>query len=162
MEWFRFVIFVLYMGVLYYLIKSKHALQYDIYQIRFRLLPYWFKVISVSWIIVSLVLILLFRELLDNWEELLLINVNLALFVFLFSRQKVEDEFSEQIRLKSFTYSFVSFVALFGAFYAIGIGNSDKDNLLDSLYMPLLLGLALLISILYFYVTIYKLRKENK
>jgi hypothetical protein len=132
MEWFSLIVFSIYMGVLYHLIKSKHTLQYYTSQIRFTLLTYWFKVISVGWIIVVLISTMLFRELLVNWEELTLININLALFVFLFSKQNVEDEFSEQIRLKSFTYSFVSFVALFSTFNALEIGNSGKDSLWDS------------------------------
>ena len=132
MEWFSLIVFSIHMGVLYHLIKSKHILQYYTCQIRFTLLTYWFKVISVDWIIVVLLLTMLIRELLINWEVLTLIKIYLALFVFLFSRQKVEDEFSEQIRQRSFTYSFVSFVALFSAFNALGISNSGKESVLDS------------------------------
>lgn len=102
---------------------------------------------------------MIFKESLPKLRELLISNFNISLFIFFFSKQKEEDEFSEQIRFKAFIYSFVSFVALFGALGALNImdSNSDWSNFIMHGYF----GGGLLVATLYFYFTVYKLRKEN-
>jgi len=160
MAWFRIVIFLIYI-VLGMYILPKSGIEFDLYKIRFQLLPKWFKIVSMVWIIVSFVYVLMVKEDFEDLANILLSIINLGLFIFLFSEQKYEDEFSEQIRLRAFTYSFVTFTVLLGAFSAIG--NADKDSyiLFNKFYSQLWLGTSLITAVLYFYITLYKLKKEN-
>lgn len=159
---YSIVAFLLYFGLLIYIIPSS-GLDFDLYERKFRLFPSWFKLIAFVWFLIAVILILVFKDSIPKWKELIFSNLNFSLFVSFFSKQKYEDEFSEQIRFKAFTYSFIGFVAMIGAFGAFGafnIANNDADgwsNFLVQGYM----GGGLLIATLYFYFTIYKIRKEN-
>lgn len=159
MVWYSLIIFVTYI-ILIITIIPKSGFDFDLFKIKFRLLPYWFKAVSVILIIVSLV-IYLFNTEFEKALAYLQSTINLALFVFLFSKQKSEDEYIEQLRIKSFTYSFVSFVALVGAFCGIDINTTDSGFIIDRFALSLLIGLSLLMALIYFYVTLYKLKKEN-
>ena len=153
-----FVVFCVYFGILSYVLTVQW-LTFDLYERKFRLLPYWFKFIALTWLLISIVLLFVFKDTLPKWNELLLSNFNISLFIFFFSKQKEEDEFSEQIRFKAFAYSFVSIIALFGVIGALNIVDADSSwtNFLVHGY----LGAGLLVATLYFYFTVYKLRKEN-
>lgn len=158
MEVYSFIVFFVYMGLLIYIIPAS-GLQFDLYERKFRLFPGWFKIIAFSWLIVSFILILVYKNSIERWEELLLSNINISLFILFFSKQKYEDEFAEQIRFKSFTYSFVSVVAMVGAFSALNITKTEGGW--SNFLLHGLIGAGLLISTLHFYITVYKLKKEN-
>jgi hypothetical protein len=137
MEAYSIIVFCIYIGLLAYIIPSS-ALSFDLYERKFRLLP----------------------NSIENKNEMVISVFNLALFLVFFSKQKTEDEFSEQVRFKAFAYSFVSFVAMCCALGASRIndsGNRDWSNFIIQAFM----GGGLLIATLYFYFTLYKLRKEN-
>jgi len=156
MDIFRLVMFFLYFGCLIYIIPSS-GLAFDLYERKFRLFPYWFKLIAIMWLIISLGLILILRDI--YWREFLISNLNFSLFISFFSKQRFEDEFSDLIRLKAFTYSFVSVVAMIGAF-------SFNGHILDGkgstyFFVQLFLGSGLIIATMYFYFTLYKFRNEN-
>ena len=159
MAWFSLLMLVIYISLITVIIP-KSAFDFDLYKIKFRLLPYWFKALSIVLITVALV-IYLFNSEFEKALAYLQSSINLALFVFLFSKQKSEDEYTEQLRIKSFTYSFVSFVALVGAFSAIDINTSDSSFIINRFALSLLIGASLLMTLIYFYVTLYKLKKEN-
>ena len=148
------------MGLILYIIP-RQGLRFDLNEARFRLLPHWFKFFSFAWLFSVVILAILFSNTIEKWSEYLVSSINFALFVFLFSKQKNEDEFSSQVRFKSITYSFVSFIAMVGAFGAISINLNESGSILNNLNIHILLGASLLIALLYFYVTIYKLSKEN-
>ncbi len=154
MEIFSLVVLFVYLGLIVYIIP-KRGLEFDLFQVKFSLLPHWFKIVSVVWIVVSLIVAILFSSLLEKSDEYLVSALNLSLFILIFSKQKNEDGFSEQIRFKSFTYSFVSFIALTGAFGAISINRNESGFILNNLYLHLLVGASMLMSLLYFYITIY-------
>ncbi|MCF6331967.1 MAG: hypothetical protein L3J11_01675 [Draconibacterium sp.] len=158
MEIFSLVVLFVYLGLIVYIIP-KRGLEFDLFQVKFSLLPHWFKIVSVVWIVVSIIVAILFSSLLEKSDEYLVSALNLSLFILIFSKQKNEDEFSEQIRFKSFTYSFVSFIALAGAFGAISINRNESGFIFNNLYLHLLVGASMLMSLLYFYITIYKFRK---
>ncbi|AHW61512.1 hypothetical protein SAMN05444285_1377 [Draconibacterium orientale] len=159
MEAYSIIVFCIYIGLLAYIIPSS-ALSFDLYERKFRLLPNWFKAVALIFTIVALLAILIFRNSIENKNEMVISVFNLALFLVFFSKQKTEDEFSEQVRFKAFAYSFVSFVAMCCALGASRIndsGNRDWSNFIIQAFM----GGGLLIATLYFYFTLYKLRKEN-
>lgn len=155
---YNLIVFCVYIGILIYIIPTQW-LTFDLYERKFRLLPNWFKILALVWLLVAVVIILVFKASLPKWDELLLSNINISLFIFFFSKQKEEDEFSEQIRFKAFTYSFVSIVAMFGAFGTKGF--SETDGSWSNFMLHGIFSGGLLIATLYFYFTVYKLKKEN-
>lgn len=159
MAGYSFIVFVIYFGIVLYIIP-KSGFEFDIYKIKFRLFPHWFKTIALFWIVFSILIYILFSSSIEKSNEYLVCAINLALFVFLFSKQKNEDEFSEQIRFKSFTYSFAYFVALTGAFGAISINQNETHSILNNFNLHVLVGVSMLMSLLYFYITLYKMKKE--
>jgi hypothetical protein len=159
MAWFSLVFFVAYMMLLMRIIP-KSGFDFDLFEIKFRLLPYWTKLVSVLLVLIAL-RIYLFNFEVEKSEEYLISSINMALFLFLFSKQKNENEYTQQVRFKSFTYSFVSFVALIGAFSAIGINASYSTFIADNFMLSVLVGSSLFMSLLYFYITLYKGKKEG-
>lgn len=158
MEVYSLIILFIYMVLVIYIIP-KRGLEFDLYKIKFRLFPHWFKIIAIMWIVITIVVAILFSNSLENSDEYLVSAINLSLFIFLFSKQKYEDEFSEQIRFKSFTYSFVYFVALAGAFGSMSINQNESQSILNNLNLHVLVGVSMLMSLLYFYITMFKFRK---
>ncbi|WP_319501218.1 hypothetical protein [uncultured Draconibacterium sp.] len=159
METYSFIILGIYIALLYYIIPSS-SLSFDLYNRKFRLLPNWFKYVALIFTIVALIVIFAFKDSIDNQRDVVVSVFNLTLFMVFFSKQKTEDEFSEEVRFKAFAYSFVSFVALIfalGAMRVAGSDDSDWSNFIIQAFM----GGGLLIATLYFYFTLYKLRKEK-
>lgn len=158
MAWFTMLVFICYL-VLVIIIIPKSAFEFDLFLIKFNLLPYWSKLISMIIIISAIIIFLLYRTT-DKASEYLIVTINLALFIFLFSKQKTEDEFTEQIRFKSFTYSFVSFIGILGAFSALGLDSKDDNFVVNNFMLNILIGASMLIALIYFNITIYKSRKS--
>ncbi len=140
----------------------KSGFEFDMNRIKLRLYPNTFKFIAIGWIVISIILAVVFQNSSPRIGEYLLSSINLSLFVFVFSKQKSEDEFSEQVRFKAVSYSFITFVAMAGAFGSISIRESESKSVFDNLLLQILMVTVLLMTILYFYITIYKVRKENK
>ncbi|MCK3683003.1 hypothetical protein [Maribellus sp. YY47] len=157
MTWFTLLIFFSYL-ILIIAIIPKSAFEFDLLQIKFNLLPYWSKLISLT-IIISAIIAFVSNRTADKALEYLVATINLALFIFLFSRQKTEDEFTEQIRFKSFTYSFVSFVGMIGAFSSLGLASKDDNFFLNNFLLSILIGTSMLMALIYFNITVYKSRK---
>ncbi|WP_321376128.1 hypothetical protein [uncultured Draconibacterium sp.] len=156
---YSILLFCIYIGLLAYIIPSS-ALSFDLYERKFRLLPNWFKSGALIFMIVAIIAVFILKDSIENQWETIFSIFNFVLFVTFFSKQKTEDEFSEQVRLKAFTYSFVSFVAMVCAFGAVHVADSDGGNWSNFIIQAFMFG-GLLIATLYFYFTLYKLRKEN-
>jgi len=159
MTLYSIIIFGIYFGLLIYIIPSS-SLGFDLYERNFRLLPSWFKLLALLWLVIGLSGILIFKESIQKQNEVVFSVINLSLFISFFSKQKNEDEFSEQVRFKAITYSFVSFVAMVFALGVSRIPNSD-DGEWSNFIVQGFMGAALFIATLYFYFTLYKMRKEN-
>ncbi|WP_297090874.1 hypothetical protein [uncultured Draconibacterium sp.] len=157
MKIYSIISFCIYIGLLLYIIPSS-ALSFDLYERRFRLLPNWFKTVAIIFTALALLALLIFKDAIANMNEMLISVFNLALFVTFFSKQKTEDEYSEQLRFKAFTYSFVSLVALIFALSTMRITGSD-GGCWSNFIVQSFMGGGMLIATLYFYLTLYKLRK---
>lgn len=160
MSWFSLGVFLSYLFLILFIIP-KSAFEFDLVKIRFRLLPGWFRYLSGLIVGTSVIIFYLVYPN-EQAAEFLTAGINLALFIWLFSRQNNEDEFSEQLRLKSFTYSFVSFVALLGAFSALEINATESGFILNNFLLNVLLGASLLMALVYFYVTLFKTMQGAK
>jgi hypothetical protein len=154
------VIFVFVLGWL----LPKNGKTYDILKLRLELFPHWFKWLAGSWLVAIVVLTLLFLRDKDSWIYFLLTNIDFALFILLFSKQKSEDEFSEYVRLKAFVYAFVSFVGVVLIYGAMQGSRLVTPVIFSEFtFVLIFMGIALLLSLIYFYVTAYaSLKKKSK
>jgi len=157
---FGIFVFLVYSGMVMYLIR-KSSLSFDLYNLQLKLFPYWFKIIAITLILVSIIISILIHQTFEKWEDFLVVCINLSLFISIFSKVKNEDEFSEQIRFKSFTYSFVTFLSLAGAFGAMSLWRPDGSFVLNNFLIHVLIGSSMLVSLTYFYVTLYKVKKAK-
>ncbi len=137
---------------------------FDVLKLRLDLFPNWFKFIALGWVLLTLALTIIVFYLDEKWEYFLVVNLNFSFFLLLFSKEKEEDEFSEQIRLKAFLYAFITYltiIILFGAVY--GSPSMSEISFVNSnIVLQIFLGVALLSALVYFYVSKYKFSKENK
>lgn len=133
---------------------------YDLFRLKLQLYPFWFKYAAVAWFLAAVVLVIfVFSG--AKPGDFVAVNLNFALFVFLFSKEKYEDEFTEQLRLKSFVYAFILFVPfliLFGSLKASGL--AVPKFFLQFIFVQFYLGIAMLSAVVYFYVTKYKSNKK--
>lgn len=155
--YFGISIAVLYVFLLGYLFP-KSGTTYDLFKLRLDLYPHWMKYVSLVLFLVFLVLIIVIDEFAEEWASILIASANLSLFISLFSKEKFEDEFSEQLRFKSFTYSFLTFLASAGAFGIVSVGNIELF-IPDLLFIQILIGVSLAYSQVYFYYTKYRFQK---
>lgn len=156
---FRFCILISYICLFGYLFP-KSGTTYDLFRLRLDLYPHWMRYFSVILLLAFLVLTIVIDELTREWKAILVASINLCLFLFVFSKEKHEDEFSEHIRFKSFTYAFLSFLPFAGAFGIASIGNIDKVYIANPLFIQIMIGVSLVFSLVYFYYTKYRLLKR--
>jgi len=157
-----FDIFALILSILFVFLFGwlvpKTGKTHDIFKMQLDLFPVWFKFVSIIWILITVLLtIFVFRQV-EKWAYFLVVNLNFASFIFFFSKDKVEDEYSEQLRLKAFYYAFISF-AVFSIMYGAIKGSHLEipEFFGEYLFVQIFLGVALLTTIFYYYITKYKL-----
>jgi len=155
--YFGISIAILYVFLFGYLFP-KTGTTYDLFSLRLDLYPHWMKYISLVLFLVFVVLIIVIDEFTEEWASILIVSTNLCLFLLVFSKEKFEDEFSEQLRFKSFTYSFLTFLISAGVFGIVSLGNIEIfiPNLL---FIQILIGVSLAFSLIYFYYTKYRSQK---
>lgn len=140
----------------------KSGKSYDVFRLRLDLFPYWFKWLGAGLIVVSVCITLLLFRLEESRNHFLLANINFALFLILFSKERKEDEFSEQIRLKAFVYAFISFVAILIIYGALkGSKVFTSFIMKDDVFVLIFLGIALVSALSYFYTTKYLSNKKE-
>ena len=119
------VIVIVFLGVAYFLYprKSKDNILQGLI-----LFPHWFKPIGIIWALVSFVLVA-FLDVQNEpvWKVIAIHSINLGLFFVCFSKDKLEDELTNSIRLHAFYTSVVSgFVILvLMHFLDFLLGNND-------------------------------------
>ncbi len=136
---------------------------FDVLKLRLDLFPSWFKFISGGWILLTLILIVFIFDSNEKWEYFLMVNLNFSFFILFFSKEKDEDEFSEQIRMKAFIYAFISFISIvimFGAFNGSTM-ISELSFISSTIVYQVFLGVAWISALVYFYISKYKFSKEN-
>ena len=139
----------------------------DIFKPHIRLMPYWFKYVSFLW----LCFIILFSFIVNSQteavqiESLLFTNnflsmgINLSLLVIATSKDKIEDEYSNQIRLRSMYLSAIWLFIFSGVFISVvrGSTNSTRATALD--FWLIVLNGTLLVYLTNYYLSKYYFNK---
>jgi hypothetical protein len=150
-----------YIFIAFYLYPPKWR-PFDVFKMNPKLLPTWTKLLAVVWIVFVIIHAYFIRRI--EWTEnyFLLVGVNLGLVVLTFSKDKIEDEFSKEIRWRAMYSSMISFFTFVGMGGAIRIilPESNFENGFYFLFMWL--NAVLTVNISYYYGSRYKLKKENE
>lgn len=150
------VLVFLSIGLVSWLFRDKNE---DAVFKKLKLFPRWFKFLGLVIILCSVSLPWIFKSLLVEGSNCLgMIYINFGLFLICFSRDKIEDEMSNIIRLKSFYRSFGAGVV--GFFFLTYIENSVSDDF-SQLSADTLLATILGIYLLSYYVTKSKIRSAE-
>lgn len=133
----------------------------DVLKLRLDLFPNWVKFVSVGWILVTLLLVIFVFHSTKRWEYFLTVNLNFSFFLMFFSKEKNEDEFSEQLRMKAFVYAIISFISIVILFGAVNIKQEMSEILFlnSNITVQIFMGISLLSAIINFYVSKYKFSK---
>ena len=67
-----------------------------------KLLPHWMKYIGLMWAILSVILPIIFDFMFDGKNSLGIQSANIGLLIICFSKDRDEDEMTNNLRLKSF------------------------------------------------------------
>ncbi|WP_320110242.1 hypothetical protein [Draconibacterium orientale] len=108
--------FVLYLGLSSFLVRRK-AFSSDIMSIKLRFFPYLFKWLGIILCVIILAFGLLNWNKYEYSKELTFYFLNIGLFLIAFSKERIEDEFIHQIRLKALIVSFIGTIAVFGSLF---------------------------------------------
>ena len=146
---------ILSLGIFIWLFKEKKE---DAVFKKIKLFPQWFKYIGFIIFIISAIIPFYANLLIEGKNYLGLTFANLGLFMVCFSRDKLEDEMSNLIRLKSFYRSVtLGFVYVF-VFTAIEFIQEDQ---FDSISAVQLVTFILLVYLANYYITKSKIRSAK-
>lgn len=108
--------FVLYLGLSSFLVR-RNAFASDILSMKLRFFPYLFKWIGIILCVLILAFGILDWNKYEYSKELTFYFLNIGLFLVVFSKERIEDEFIHQIRLKALIVSFIGTIAVFGSLF---------------------------------------------
>ncbi|WP_321346456.1 hypothetical protein [uncultured Draconibacterium sp.] len=150
------VLVVLSIGLVSWIFKDKNEVA--VFK-KLKLFPRWFKFLGLVIVICGVSLPWIFQSLLvDGSNHLGIIYIIFGLFLICFSRDKIEDEMSNTIRLKSFYRSFGAGVV--GFFFLTWMENSVSENF-SQLPADTLLAVILGFYLVSYYVTKSKIRSAE-
>jgi len=155
------IVFSCYFLIAFYLYPPGLR-QVDVFKLNPKLLPFWSKFIALIWIIFVIIHAYFIRRI--EWTEnyFLLVGVNLGLVIITFTKDKLEDEFSIQIRWKAMYSAMISFFIFIGLGGSIRIISPDIKFENGFYFLFMLLNASLIVNITYYYISKYKLKRENK
>jgi len=125
---------------------------------KLRLFPYWFKFLGVFIIVPAMILPFVFDFLYNGKNYFGINTANLGLFFICFSRDKIEDEMTNLIRLKSFYRSvLVGFFYVFVMYLFDVLGGDEGNHVIGSQVVFMIL----FIYLMNYYTTKSKIRSEK-
>lgn len=126
---------------------------------KLRLFPRWFKILGVIIIIISAIMPFEYEFLLFEGKNYIGVHYSLlGLFLISFSRDKIEDEMTSMIRLKSLYRSTIMTFAITMMFYAINSIWVTEGELITGIDIMMYI---LMIYLMNFYITKFRIKREQ-
>lgn len=160
METWEIVMLLTYAALMVWVLPSV-TVRTDIFKAHIKLLPYWVKFISLGW---------MFSVICYSWfyngtvvsppgrpfvSEFVAIGINLGLFLIAVCRDKKEDEFSSQIRLRSMYLSAILLFLFSGIFISGSLLSSKSTSETGIWFFVMILNGALLVYHINYYLSKY-------
>lgn len=155
------VIMLLIYAVLMVLVLPSVTVRTDIFKTHIRLLPYWVKYISWGWLILVVGFSWLYSGIVilplgkPFVSEFVAIGINLGLLLMAVSRDKNEDEFSNQVRLRSMYLSTILMFLISGVFMSLSLLGKSLSSLVGMWFFVMILNGALLVYHTNYYLSKY-------
>jgi hypothetical protein len=134
---------------------------FDVFRLNPNLLPWWWKFVGVGWLIFVTGYSILEGNFGLSTNKFLLVGVYFGLLQIAFSKEKNEDEFAVQIRVKAMYVSLISLFFLVGIFSSFEITNPDSFSKNAFLTFMMLFNATLVVYLSYFYFTKYGFKKNK-
>jgi len=131
----------------------------DVFKLSPHLLPYWWKFIGIGWILFVFIYSILEGSFNPSSNTFLLSGMYFGLIQIAFSKEKQEDEFAEQIRVKAMYLTVISLFFLAGIYSSFEIIEPNSFSANSFTWFMMLLNASLIVYLGYFYFTKYGLKK---
>lgn len=126
------------------------------------LLPFWWKFIGIGWLIFVFVYTVFQGNVNPGTNTFLLSGMYFGLILIAFSKEKDEDEFAVQTRIKAMFLSVISLFLLAGIYSAYEIIEPDSFSENSFIWFMMLLNATLIVYLGYFYFSKYGPIKATK
>lgn len=123
------------------------------------LLPYWWKFVGIGWLIFISVYSIAEGNFNPSTNTFLLSGMYFGLLQIAFSKEKNEDEYAVQIRIKAMYVSIISLFFLVGVFSSFEIISPDSFSKDSFRFFMMMFDATLIVYLSYFYYTKYGYRK---
>lgn len=131
----------------------------DVFKLNPHLLPYWWKFVGIG----CLVAVFAYSIYQGNFDPLrnplLLSGMYFSLLQIAFSKEKSEDEFDAQIRLKAMYVALISLFFLVGVYSSFELTNPNSFSANAFVWFMMLFNATLIVYLSYFYFTKYGAKK---
>lgn len=131
----------------------------DVFKLKPVLLPHWGKLIGIGWLIFVFIHSILDKNFNPLTNSFLLSGIYFGLLIIAFSKEKREDEFATQIRLKAFYITMISVFFLVGVFSALILLYPESFFEKSFVFFMMMFNAILIVYLSYFYYTKYGSKK---
>jgi hypothetical protein len=155
------VIMLLTYAALMVLVLPSVTVRADIFKTHIKLLPYWVKFMSLGWMVSVICYSWFYNGTVVSppgkpfISEFVAIGINLGLLLMAVCRDRKEDEFSDQIRLRSMYLSAILLFLFFGVFISGSLLSSKSTSESGIWFSVMILNGALLVYLTNFYLSKY-------
>ena len=132
---------------------------FDVFKLNPFLLPFWWKFVGITWLLFVIVYSIIQGNFDPSNNNFLLAGFYFGLLIISFSKEKNEDEFAQQTRMKSMYISIISLFFLIGIFSSFEITNPGSFSKSAFVWIMMLFNATLIVYLAYFYLTKYGFKK---
>ena len=149
-----------YIVFIWYLFPSgRNSL--DVFKLNPVLLPYWWKFIGLGCIASVFVYSIVEGDFNPSTNRFLLSGMYFGLLQIAFSKEKNEDEFALQIRIKAMYITIISIFFVVGMISSFSVIAPDAVQNDSFFFMMLMFNSVLIVYLTYFYWTKYGFKKNK-
>lgn len=131
----------------------------DVFKMNPVLLPHWWRFVGLGWLVIVFGFSIFEGNFNPSTNTFLLSGMYFGLLQLAFSKEKNEDEFDIQIRLKAMYISMISLFLLTGIYSSYEMINPNSFSTDSFLWFMMLLNATLIVYLIYFYITKYGIKK---
>jgi hypothetical protein len=154
MVYLGYLMIVGYCAILFRLFPAGRR-TFDVLKLNPFLLPYWAKYAGIFWIVFVFIYSGITLNLNPSENTFLLVGIHFGLTMIAFSREKNEDEFAVQIRMKAMYISIISLFILTGIFASFEVMEPGSFSKNAFVFFLMMFDATLFVYLTYFYFTKY-------
>ena len=126
---------------------------FDVFKLNPVLLPYWWKFVGIGWLLFVFIYSIARGNFNPSTNTFMLSGMYFGLLQIAFSKEKNEDEFAVQIRIKAMYVSIISLFFLTGIYSSFEVIEPNSFSEKSFIWFMMLFNATLIVYLSYFYVT---------